>query len=89
MLGGRSHPDGVISEVMADQIEKVMRDRPLFILKNWPHIRSYKRNILAGRYLWGPGEGALILDIYSRIAAKEPKYKSGCEEIIRILSKKS
>jgi hypothetical protein len=81
-------PDGVLGEVMADHIWKILQNRPLFILKNWPDIRSYKRNILAGRGLETPTDTLGIINIYSDIARKEPKYKSACDEIIGILSKK-
>jgi hypothetical protein len=83
------HPDGVLSEVMADHIEKILHDRPLFILNNWPEIRTYKRNILESRGLWGLTEITGLIAIYSDIARKEPKYKASCDEIIRILDEKS
>jgi hypothetical protein len=80
--------DGVLAEVMDDQIWKILRDRPLFILKNWPDIRNYKRNILASREMQGPTDNIDMINIYSDIARKEPKYKTACDEIIRILSDK-
>jgi len=79
------HPDGVLSEVMADHIEKIMHDRPLLVLRNWPEIRTYKRNILESRSLWGWTETTGLTALYSDIARKEPKYKTACDEIIRIL----
>jgi len=77
--------DGVLAEVMDDQIWKILHDRPLFILKNWPDIRNHKRNILASREMQGPTDNIDMINIYSDIARKEPKYKSACDEIIRIL----
>jgi len=82
------HPDGVLSEVMADHIEKILHDRPLFILNNWPEIRTYKRNILESRGLWGLTGITGLIAIYSDIGRKEPKYKAYCDEIIRILDEK-
>ena len=82
------HPDGVLSEVMADHIEKILHDRPLFILNNWPEIRTYKRNILESRGLWDLTEITGLIAIYSDIGRKEPKYKAYCDEIIRILDEK-
>lgn len=79
--------DGMIAEVMADQIWKVMHDKPLFILKVWPDIRNYKRNILESR--WFQDDIIGMIKIFSDIAKKEPKYKTACDEIIRILDEKS
>jgi hypothetical protein len=81
--------EGVLAEVMDDQIWKILHDRPLFILKNWPDVRSYKRNILASRWMQNPTDNIGMINIYSDIARKGPKYKSACDEIIRILSQKS
>ena len=83
------HPNGVLSEVMADHIEKIMHDRPLYILNNWPEIRTYKRNILESRSLWGLTGTTGLIAIYSDISIKEPKYKAVCDEIIRILDEKN
>jgi hypothetical protein len=83
------HPDGVLSEVMADHIKKILHDRPLFILANWPDIRTYKRTILESRGLWGPTGITGLIAIYTDIAIKEPKYKAACDEIIHILDEKS
>ena len=80
---------GVLSEVMADHIEKIMHDRPLYILNNWPEIRTYKRNILESRSLWGLTGTTGLIAIYTDIAIKAPKYKAACDEIIRILDEKS
>jgi hypothetical protein len=82
--------DGMISEVMADQIWKVMHDKPLFILKVWPDIRNYRRNIVLISVGLQDSAGIPgMIEIYRDIAIKEPIYKSACEEIISILSKKS
>ena len=70
---------------MDDQIWKILHDRPLFILKNWPDIRNYKRNILLSLWLQDPLSNVEMIEIYRDIARKEPKYKSACDEIIKIL----
>jgi hypothetical protein len=80
--------DGVISEIMADQIWKVMHDKPLFILKVWPDIRNYRRNIIDSCGLQDIEEAHKMSEIYRDIAGREPKYKSACDEIIRILNKR-
>ena len=81
--------DGMIGEVMADQIWKVLHDKPVFILKVWPDIRSYRRNIvLCSVGLQDPASIPGMIEIYRDIGTKEPKYKSTCDEIISILSEK-
>lgn len=81
--------DGMICEVMVDQIWKVLHDKPIFILKVWPDIRSYRRNILHSVWFQDPASVTGMIEIYSDIARKEPKYKSACEEIISVLNEKS
>jgi hypothetical protein len=81
--------DGIISEMMAGQIWKVLHDKPLFILKVWPDIRSYRCNIvLCSVDLQDPTSVPEMIEIYRDIAKKEPKYKSACDEIISILKGK-
>ena len=82
-------PGGVLAETMDDQIWKILHDRPLFILKNWPDIRNCKRNILDSRWLQSPNSNFEMIEIYRDIARKEPNYKSACDEIISILIEKS
>lgn len=80
--------DGIIIEMMACQIWKVLHDNPVFILKVWPDIRSYRRNIVLCSF--GLQDSASIpgmIEIYRDIGIKEPKYKSACDEIIKILGK--
>jgi hypothetical protein len=79
---------GVVSEIMSDLIWEVLHDRPMFILENWTSIRDYKWNILSSRWLQSPDSNTEMIEIYRDTARKEPKYKSSCDEIIRILSKK-
>lgn len=80
--------DGMIGEVMADQIWKVLHDKPVFILKVWPDIRNYRRNIvLCSVGLQDPASVTGMIEIYRDIARKEPKYKYACEEIVEILEK--
>jgi hypothetical protein len=80
---------GVLGEKMADLIWRVLHDRPLFILRNWDAIKNYRSNILESRWLNSPTSNSEMIWVYQDIASKEPKYKSACEEIIRILSDKS
>jgi hypothetical protein len=81
--------DGHVSEIMADQIWKVMHDKPIYILKVWPDIRGYRRNIvLISCGLQDIDDVHGMIEIYRDIAIKKPKYKSACDEIIKILSKK-
>jgi hypothetical protein len=83
------HADGVISEMMADQIWEVMHDKPLFILKVWPDIRNYRRNIvLISSGLQDIDDVHNMAEIYREVAKNELKYKSACDEIVGILSKR-
>jgi hypothetical protein len=82
--------DGIISEMMADQIWKVIHDKPLFILKVWPDIRNYRRNIVNGSMWLNDVESIPgMIEIYRDVAKKEPQYQAACEEITGILSKRS
>jgi hypothetical protein len=80
--------DGVLAEVMDDQIWHVLRNRPRFILRKWDGIKNHRRNILASRRLQDPESIDEMIGIYRDISIKEPKYRTACEEIIGILSEK-
>ena len=82
---------GAYAEEMSEQLWALFKDRPLLILENWSVIKDDPEWPLIYRP-WPP-EGGIGIDemiyIYRDIAVKEPKYKSACDEIIRILNEKS
>ncbi|MBM3306125.1 MAG: hypothetical protein FJY79_09340 [Candidatus Aminicenantes bacterium] len=81
--------EGVLAEVMDDQIWRVLHNRPRFILRNWDGIKNQRRNVLASRWLQDPESIDEMIGIYRDIAIKEPKYRAACEEIIGILREKN
>jgi hypothetical protein len=76
---------------MSEQMWGLLQDRPMFILENWAGIESSREwlHIAVPRAFQGNPEIHKMIEIYRDIASKEPKYKSACDEIIRILSEKS
>lgn len=79
---------GIVSEMMDDQIWRIIHDRPQFILENWRFIKGHKHNILESHWMQNPKSNADAIEIYRNIATKEPKHKPACDEIIRILSER-
>jgi len=80
---------GYVAEYMHDQFWVILHDLPFFILDNWAYIKEYKESILASRELQSPANNIEMINIYSDIARKEPRFKSACDEIISILNGKS
>jgi hypothetical protein len=81
---------GAIAEVMSENLWTIFKDRPLLILENWSMIKDDPEWPLMYRP-WPPSGSISIngmVEIYSDIAIKEPKYRSACDEIISILSEK-
>jgi hypothetical protein len=80
--------NGIVSEMMADQIWEIIHGRPYFTLENWKFIKGHRNNILDSHWMQNPKSNLDTIEIYRSIAAKEPKYKSACDEIVGILSKR-
>jgi hypothetical protein len=83
--------DGGIAEVMSEQMWGILKDRPLLILENWAGIKENRKWILMCRpspRFGGSNDISRMIAIYEDIAGEEQKFKSACDEIISILSKK-
>jgi hypothetical protein len=83
--------DGAFAEVWSEEMSEILRNKPLLVLENWTGSEDNRMAVGMARPwpLHGNPEIDHLIEIYRDIAAKEPKYKSACDEIIRILDEKS
>jgi hypothetical protein len=82
--------DGVYAEEWREDMRQVLGNKPLLVLENW--TGSEENRVAVGMAGPFPSQGDSHIDniigIYRDIALKEARYKSACEQIISILSKK-